>query len=225
MENSLNQIADQIINAVYAGLKSPANYSLSKAQVKDEIAQARNRLIERQVANGVFEPEPFRQTIKKIQLTKEDFSDSGVTTTRKELRGTIPELLFSPGIKPIQYITAMDRGFQFKIIYGNDFFYYKRSFYADKKPTAWVQDRVLWLFNPPIANIQHVGMRAILENPRSVNEIPGNKFIDDDPYPMPLSMVDEIKLRLVNDYINQYRRGSMQPTLMAGDVNISTPTK
>lgn len=226
MNQSLNQQAEQILNAVYAGLKTPSNFSISVRQIKDEIAQARNRHAEQMIREKTFIAEPFRQTIPKLELEKKDFSGvPGYETTRKELFASIPELLFLPGQKPVHYVTAMDRAFPFKVVYGDDFLYARHDRFSGKKPTIWIRDNELWLLNPPIANIKYIGLRAIFENPRALNGVGGIKFTDNDPYPMPTILSDRIRGKLVDDYIRHYRMGHLQPTLMAGDINISPGNK
>jgi hypothetical protein len=223
MNQSLNQHASQILNAVHAGLKSPNNFSISVEQIKDEIAQARNRHAEQMIRERIFDPEPFRQTIPKLRIERRDFSGvTGYNTNRMEFFASIPELLFLPGQKPVHYITAMDRAYQFKVLYGEEFLFAKHDQYSGKKPTIWIRDTELWLFNPPIANIQFIGVRAMFENPRALNGVGGIVFTDDSPYPMPTSLSDRIRNKLVDDYIRHYRMGNMQPTLMGGDINIRT---
>jgi hypothetical protein len=220
MNHSLNDIATQIVNAVYAGLKKPSNYSLSIEQVKDEFAQARNRFIETQVMSGVFEAEPFRQTIPKLPVSKKDFSGiPNFSTNRQEFHASIPEIMHFPGLRSVGYVAAINKVIPFKIVVGNDIFYVLKDKYTGSRPTAWIQDTNLWLLNPPIQNIQYVVMRAIFENPRSLNGVAGMKFVDDDPYPVPGSVIDAIRNKMVNDYIRQYRMANVQPTLLATDMN------
>lgn len=226
MQNSLNQYADQILNAVYAGLKGPANFPISKEQIKDEIAQERNSRLEKKLKSGGTDLESYRQTIPKLPLVKKDFSGiASSVTNRKEFWAQIPELPNFPGVKPVAWATAMNLSIPFKIIYGNDIFTHQYDKFSATATTIWIHDTNLWLLNPPIANIQFLKMRTLIENPRSANGIGGIVFSDNDPYPMPLAMGAEIRTKLINDYINQYRRGTMHPTLMAGDLNISTDTK
>lgn len=227
MDHSLNDIATQIINAVYAGLKQPANYSMSKEQLKDEFSQGRNRYIETQCASGVFDPESYRQTILKLPVTKRDFTNvAGYTGSRQEYHATIAEVMHFPGLKSVGYVAAMDKVIPFKVCFGNDIFHVLKDKYTGNKPTIWIQDTNLWLLNPPIANITNITFRAILENPRAVNNMVGQKYVDDDPYPMPGSAIDAVRNKIVNDYIRQYRLGSPIPTLLAGDItNIGEPKK
>lgn len=226
MNNSLNEIAHQIVNAVHAGLKTPNNFAVSVRQIKDEVAQRRNTELAALAASGAVDLEPFRQTIFKLPVSKKDFSGvPGYETTRKEYHATIPEPVHAPGLKPVAWVTAMDRPFPFKVIYGNDIFHTRHDKYSGSAPTVWIQDTNLWLINPPIPNIQHISIRYILENPRAVNGIAGMKFMDDDPYPAPGFVLDKIRTRLIDEYIRHYRMGSLQPTLMAGDINVSTGNK
>jgi hypothetical protein len=73
--------------------------------------------------------------------------------------------------------------------------------------------------------MKYIKVRTLVENPRALNGVGGIKFTDNDPYPMPLAIGAEIRDRLINEYITRYRRGTMQPTLMAGDMNINTEPK
>jgi hypothetical protein len=222
MDHSLNDISTQIINAVYAGLKKPANYSLSFEQVKDEFAQERNRYIENKVATGVFDAESFRQTIPKLPVAKKDFANvTGHTTNRSEYYAEIPEVMHFTGLKSIGYVAAMNKIIPFKICFGNDIFYVLKDKRTGDKPTIWIQDKNLWLLNPPIPNIQHITMRAIFENPRALNGVAGIKFVDDDPYPIPGSVSAIIRDKMVDAYIKQYRMANVYPTLVASDINLN----
>ncbi len=226
MDNSLNQIASQIRNAVYSGLKGPSNFSVSIQQLKDEFAQGVKRQISELLAAGQLDPEPFRQTILKLPVSKKDFSGvTGYSTNRQEFYASIPEVMHMKGLDPIGYVAAMDKVFPFKIVYGNDIFHVSRDRYSATSPTIWIQDKSLWLLHPPIPNIQHITFRAILENPRAINGVAGQKFMDDDPYPAPGFVIDFVRNKMVNEYIRQYRLGNPQPTLMAGDLNLNTETK
>lgn len=225
MNGSLNEIASQVLNGVLGGLKGPHNFSVPISQIKDEVAQNRNRFIAQLQAAGMLDPEQFRQTIKKLPLQKKDFAlTEGVNTSRKEYWAEIPELLHVAGIQPIAYVSVMDKGVMpFKVIYGTDIYYASRDRYSAKAPTIWVEDRNLWLINPPIPSIQNITFRALLENPRSINSISGQRFMDDDPYPIPGHIVSEIRDKMVWDYIKQYRMTNPQPTLMAGDLTLNQP--
>jgi len=223
MDHSLNQIANQVLNDVYSGLKGPNNFSISLQQIKDSFAQKRNREIFDLYATGHFDIEPFCQTIPKLPIAKKDFSGVvGYSTNRLEYYAEIPEVLHMAGFNPVLYASAMDKAFPFKIIFGRDIFSALHERYTGSRPTIWIQDKSLWLLNPPIANIQHITLRAILENPKALNGVAGQRFVDDDPYPAPGAVIDVIRSKMVFDYIKQYRLGNPQPTLMAGDLNLNT---
>lgn len=219
MDQSLNDIATQIINGVYAGLKKPSNYSLSFEQIKDEFAQARNSYIEAMVKTGVFDPEPFMQTIKKLAVAKRDFADvTGYTSGRQEYFASIPEVMHLPGLRSVSFVSAMNKIVPFKVVFGRDIFYVLKDKYTGDKPTIWIQDNNLWLLNPPIANIQHITFRALLENPRTINKMAGMTFTDDDSYPIPGGVIEILRNKIINAYIKQYRMGNLQPTLIATDM-------
>ena len=223
MDHSLNDIATQIQNAVYGGLKAPKNYSLSLQQIKDEFAQERYRQIVEQHALGQLNPEEFMQNIKKLPVAKRDFADvDGQNYSTQEYHAVIPEIVHIEGLKSVSYISTLGKSVPFKVIWGQSIFDVKYDKYSAKAPTIWIQDKNLWLLNPPVANIQNITFRAILKNPRAINGIAGQKFSDDDPYPCPLDVVTFIRNKMVWDYIKQYRVGNMQPALMAGDLNINS---
>lgn len=225
MNGSLNDIASQVLNAVLGGLKGPHNFSMSLEQLKDEFGQYRNRFIQELAQNNILNPEQFRQSILKLPVVKKDFANvAGVTTTRKVFWAEIPELLHINGVQPIAYVSVMDKTvYPFKVVYGNDIFYLQHETYSKNKPTIWVEDRNFWLLNPPVPNIQNVTFRALLDNPRAINGVAGQKFTDDDTYPMPGNIVSEIRDKMVWDYIKQYRMTNPQPTLMAGDLTLNQP--
>lgn len=225
MDHSLNRIAQQVLNGVYAGLKQPNNFSISIEQIKDEIAQMRNRMLYDGLMSGKVDLEPYRQSVFKLPVAKKDFSGAdGYSTNHKEYYAQVPELFHVAGSKPVAWVTAMDRKYPFKVVYGNDFMYVKYDKYSKLDPTIWISDTNLWLLNPPIANVQHISLRAVFENPRAVNGLAGMKFIDDDSYPAPIAILSEIRNKLVNDYIRQYRMGNLQPTFVAADIGLSSPS-
>lgn len=220
MEHTLNSISAQILNDVYAGLKAPGNFSVPQRQIKDEFGQARNRYMQEEYQAGRLEKEAYMQTIPKLAVVKKDFVGLGLTTSRKEYWAEIPEALSFKGFNAFEYITTMDKAVITKIVYGDDFRWVQFDKYTAKMPTIWIQDKNLWLLNPPVANIQWITLRYILDNPRSLNGVAGIKFMDDDPYPAPGHAVDAIKNKMVNDYLRHYRLANPLPTLVAGDLNM-----
>lgn len=221
MNHSLNQVADQILNAVYAGLKGPSNFSISRMQIKDEISQMKNRFLQEMVAQTYVDPEPFRQTIPKITLTVADFSEiSGYDSDRSVLHGTIPEIIHLVNFKSVGFVTDAKREKPWKVIIGDDFLYHQYDTYSAKKPTALIQDTNLWIFNPPIENLTNVAMRAAFENPRALNGLSGVKATDNDPYPCPGFLLDKIRTKLVNDYLRQYRLANPSATFIASDSSV-----
>lgn len=220
MEHTLNSISAQILNDVYAGLKAPGSFSVPQRQIKDEFGQARNRYMYEEYQAGRLDREAYMQTIPKLKVERKDFVGLGLTTSRKEYWAQIPEPISIKGLKAFDYITTMDKTAITKIVFGDDFRWTKFDKYTANMPTIWIQDTNLWLLNPPVANISHITLRYILDNPRTINGVAGIKFMDDDPYPAPGHAVDAIKNKMVNDYLRHYRLANPLPTLVAGDLNM-----
>ncbi len=220
MNQTLNQIADQIINDVNEGLKASTKFAVSREQIKDEFAFGRNRFIHENFNR--IDRDGFAQTIHKLALTKKDFSNiDGYDSGRQELHATIPEVIQIKGFNPVifasetNFTTMID-----KVVFGREFLHTKHDKYTSKSPTLVIQDKNLWLINPPNPNIKSLSLRAVFENPRALNSISNVKITDDDPYPMPGGVIDQVKSKLVEHYIRRYRMGSMRPTL-SGDLNLS----
>lgn len=215
MRLSLNAIADIIINSVYSGTKGVANISLSKDQVKDEINLARNRMILDLHRKYALETEGLYQDITCLKATKKDIRqacpvDDTAQKEHKVLAVEIPRLLHIPRMNPIKYLGNSNRQVEWKYFWGNDFIYRQYDKYAKNAPVAWVNNTTIWLINPPDFLKKQITIQAIFENPRDLVEYNCCKASDNDPYPVPPTIVDMITGKLINDYLRYYRMQNPQ---------------
>ena len=215
MRLSLNAIADIIINSVYSGTKGVANISLSKDQVKDEINLARNRMILDLHRKYALETEGLYQDITCLKATKKDIRqacpvDVTAQDEHKVLAVEIPRLLHIPRMNPVKYLGNSNRQVEWKYFWGNDFIYRKYDKYAKNAPVAWINNTTIWLINPPDFLKKQITIQAIFENPRDLSAYNCCKASDNDPYPVPPTIVDMITGKLINDYLRYYRMQNPQ---------------
>jgi len=216
MRLSLNSIADIIINSVYSGGKGIANISLSKDQVKDEINLARNRFILQLHGQYQLDQEGLFQDITCLKAVKKDIRkvcpiDLKAEEEHKVLCVTIPKLLHIPRLNPIKYLGNSNRQVEWKYFWGNDFIYRDTDKYAKNSPVAWVNGNDIWLFKPPQFIKKQITIQAIFENPRDLSAFNCCEASDNDPYPVPPTIVDMITGKLINDYLRYYRLQNPQP--------------
>lgn len=216
MRLSITAISDIIINSVYSGGKGIANISLSQDQVKDEVNLARNRFILNLNQNYQLNPEGLYQNITCLKATKKDIRqicpvDTTTEESNKILCVPIPKLLHIPRMNPIKYLGNVSRQVEWKFFWGNDFFYRRYDKYAKNDPVAWVNGTEIWLFNVPPFIKKQITLQAIFENPRDLSTYNCCKASDNDPYPVPPTIVDMITGKLINDYLRYYRLQNPQP--------------
>ena len=224
MRLSLNAIADIVINSVYSGGKGITNISLSKDQVKDEINLARNRFILQLHSQYQLDTEGLHQDITCLKATKKDIRqacpiDLGAEEEHKILCVTVPKLLHIPRMNPIKYLGNVNRQVQWKFFWGNDFIYRQYDKYAKNDPVAWVNGQDIWLFNAPLFIKKQITLQAIFESPRDLSAYNCCKASDNDPYPVPPTIVDMITGKMINDYLRYYRLQAPQPNTGSEDSN------
>lgn len=230
MDISLNSIADIVINNVYAGLKAPSNYSLSRDQVIDEISLLRNRIANDLALKGGLNTQGLYQTIECLEFTCKDISEcctyeSGIQV----LHAKIPRLLALPNINPVRYVGAIAKGLggvrQFKVVTGNSYIYSKYDIVTSAAPTAWFDDNSnLWIINPPTKAMKVGALTALFENPKELDQYACCTIDNDSPYPVPGYMVDMITGKLINDYLRYYRTTNPTPNTIA-DIATGGPKK
>ena len=224
MRLSLTAISDIIINSVYSGGKGITNISLSQDQVKDEVNLARNRFILQLHSQYQLDTEGLFQKITCLKATKKDIRqacpiDLGAEADHKVLCVTIPKLLHIPRMNSIKYLGNVNRQVEWKFFWGNDFIYRKYDKYAKNDPVAWVNGTEIWLFNVPLFIKKQITVDAIWESPRDLSAYNCCKASDNDPYPVPPTIVDMITGKLINDYARYYRLQNMQPNTGSEDPN------
>jgi hypothetical protein len=205
---SLNEYVDIIINSVYAGLKAPSNYSLSKDQVKDEFTLMRNRAIAEYLEKKrPFNPEALYQRIP-LTLEMEDLG-YGIDTDLDYPSAKIPPLLFLHGLKTVRRVSYKDQLQPLKIVFENSHAFSHHDKYTGNKPTVWISNNYARVINPP-NNLDALDIFAIAEDPRAV--YPFNGFTDDSPYPIPSFLADQISSKMIQDYLRYYVMRNPQPT-------------
>lgn len=206
MRQSLNQLADIVLNNTEGGLKNKNGQSVTRQQVKDEIVLMRARLILELWPKGVLERESLIQETSCISAEKKDIADCPAAKgckNDKVLFAKIPRLLHLPNLNPVQFIGSAKQDVEFKAVFGNDYNYTPYLKYGRKIPTAWFNIDELWVFNEP-KTIREMKARFVLEDPREIAIYSCAGYSDDAPFPSPLYLNDMIIGKLVNDYHRFY---------------------
>lgn len=217
---TLNELADIVINSVYGGLKAPANISLSKDQVKDEINLCKNRIISDFLKNKIpFDPEELYVRIP-ISFEEEDMG-GGIDTDLDYPTATIPPLMYMSGLKTVRRVSYKDSLKPMKVVFGNVYAFSRYDKYTGKVPTAWINGTILRVLHPP-KNLRKADLYAIPSDPRQV--YPYNDHDDNHPFPMSADLADRVTGKLINDYLRYYRMQNPQPNTGA-DINLQNESK
>lgn len=205
MQRSLNQLADQVINDVYAGLKAPADYSLSRRQVVDEIAGLRNTLIAELQSKGMLQSEDLFVTVPEIPLE--------LNLAAKQLFCKIPTLLKVPGLDPILWAAPVEPGNKYdrlKIVYGRNHEFVAHDRWTATKPTILIEGTDAWVINAPLSGLKKIKLRMLPYEYRQLEDF-GMQADEDTPYPLAPGMETMIVQRLTQKFTAMYRSQNPQP--------------
>jgi hypothetical protein len=222
MNLSLNAIASIVINSTFGGLKAVTNIPLSIDQVKDEISTMRNRILKQMIDAGQKNFEGLYSKIACIKLECRDMAECcEVEVGTMVLGGKLPKLFDQlMGDKTaIKYAGSPSMYQPFRILTGNEYIYHMHSPLVGNKPAAYIDyNQNVWVINPPTMDMEYLSVVVILEDPRDLQSFSCCAATDDDPYPIPSWMVDEITGKLINDYIRYYTSTQTKP-------NTQSPTE
>lgn len=214
--NSLNALADLVINSVMSGMQGTAQHPLIRAQVKQEIVMARNRMMMELKAKRQFDPEGFYQTIPKLPVQARPVKElADFFHFNEALWGACPQPyfeVFDTPQHPVRFIGPPSSHFPWRVLFGSQYRWIKHERYMAKLPTAVFVDRGVWILNPPSMKLKEIPVTAIFSDPRELQKFPDTHSSDSDFFPMPHSVADMVTNKLIQDYLRMYRLAHGQIT-------------
>ena len=209
MNLTLCDYADLIIANVYGGLKGVANFSISKEAVEAEFVLGSRRLIKELQSAQRLDPEEFFQVLPKVKLSLlTELSDVPLPDVPDKKQGKIfymdiPELLWSSGVNPVDYIGPFNRFYQYIVKKGNSFIEQRYSKYHAKEPAVWIKGKRAYVMNN-LPNVQFLQLRVLLKDPTDLLK-------EGDPFPIPSDAGDILVQKMSEQYIRYYRLQTPQP--------------
>jgi len=214
---TLNQVAEIVKNNVYAGLNSPANYNISLEQIKDEILQKRDSILKNLLLKGqLHSMEELYTSIPCVTLECKPIQEccDGLSANVTALYGALPKLALWLGDKSVEYVGGINLFKRFRIYVGPNIRSALSGYAMQGKPLAWFRDNGVWIFNAP-KGIDTISLRVVVQDFREAQEY-GCECRDEDELNMPGWMVDEIKLKLIEQYLKTYRMQYQIPNTVSG---------
>jgi len=208
---TLNQIAEIVKNNVYAGLNSPSDYNISLDQIKDEILFKRDGILKALEMKGALGSlEELYTTVPCITLTCKPIQEccDGLKANVTALHGEIPKVALWLGSKSVEYVGGINWHKRFRIYIGSNIRSALSGYAMEGKPLAWIRENGVWIFNAP-RGLDVITMKLVPQDIREAKEY-GCECSDDDEVNMPGWMVDEIKLKLIEQFIRTYRMNQFQ---------------
>lgn len=224
---TLEAIAEMIENDVMGGLKGVTNYTLSTEQIMEEITLVGNRMIHERNQQGFLTPEDVFQSIPCIELECKDISEccnvkSGKTALIS--KEPIPKFLVLAGVKPVQYIGTIDQSNQFKYLENFTEFIHSKFSPSGHLPTAFVNtSNHLVIANPPTSSLKWVQVTALFSEPSELKKyscVCGPN--GETEYQRPSWLIDQIKSKIVNDYLRYYRMGAITQPNTQEQINMTS---
>jgi|GEM_PF-4811633 hypothetical protein len=209
MELTLSNYADLVISNVYGGYKGVTNNGLSKDAVMAEFVLGSRRMIKELHAAQRLDPEDFYQTLPKIKLEKlSDLSEVPIPVNADPKKGIIywaeiPELIWMPGLDPVDYIGPFNRFYHYVVKKGNTFVNHAYSKFHAKEPAVWVKGSKVYVMNN-LKGVSILQMRALLKDPTVLLD-------DDQAYPIPSEVGDMLVTKMTEQYLRYFRLMNPQP--------------
>lgn len=226
MSASFNEIAYRIFNIVKPKISD--DESIDILEIKYDIENARALLLKRRKGTNI--PHSAIQYIPKLEVESVNASSiyPDIPSDKVLLRTTIqvPEFLRrSSGVPMIDRISAptlLSNNFSFvnpeyAVSSGNGMFNKEHIF-------AFDEDNYLYFITGRILSksIKYINLNAVFERPSKVNTFMNENLsyslTDDDDYPIPMDMIDEIENIVIKNKL------SLEATQPIDDINDSSDT-
>ena len=213
---TLSEITSAIFNNVYDGLKAPQDFSLSLEQIRVEVGNYRNKLIEQYRGNRQgsrkLNRDHLLQTIDAVPISIKDLSRNPILPSfKKALYFQLPEIAYTFDSSAIEFIGPMDKSRNWKVYTNTTFRSHQYKPVTSRAPFIYIDttpnDRGLldcFVFNAgEYASLKYISTIAIFQHPEMViSQMLGE---DEAEYPAPSWMQDEIISNLTKRYIYFYR--------------------
>ncbi len=204
---TLDKIAFAVKNNIEAGLKGTNNYVFAIDQLRHQVIAKRNAIVKQLEQTGTLSDEDLVQEINCIELDCEDLGLCCSTSTKEKV------LHFKiPAVNKILYVGLPNQQKPFKIFEGQGFQYNKyRDARLGVRPYVWMRmnkgELHGFVFNPPTFNFKYISVRAIFEDPYSLNKFGCCSIsAEDTRFPAPDYIIDEIIKSLTAEYASAFYR-------------------
>jgi len=224
---TLETIAEMIENDVMGGLKGVTNYTMSTEQIMEEITLVGNRMLEERTRQGLPVPQDVYQDVPCIELECKDISECcNIKSGKAALisKEPVPKLLFLEGFKPVQYVGPIDQSTQYKFLMSFADFIYSKYSPSGHLPTAFLNNsNHLVIANPPSSVLKWVQFSALFAEPSELAKYScicnSNGEIE---YKRPSWLIDQVKSKIVNDYLRYYRMGAITQPNTQEQINMTS---
>lgn len=223
---TLNELSSAIRTSISDGLSGNiTNAAYSLELIEDEIDLTRASIVEAlRKTNKEVDKSLLMQTLDRLCIECRDIGNNGINGGECLSRVNTGNNIMSVKIPAIvgknaNYIGTVDKMNAFKIYFDTeDLVNHKYRFKTNKAPFVWVdlasRDSAgmltVYFFNLGKYNpLKYVSVRGVFENPYSALTL--NPDYGEIEYPAPLHIQDMIIDRIVNKYINYYRKLNILP--------------
>lgn len=231
--NSVNKLADAIINDIRGGLKGyHQNMSLSKEQLEEEIIQMRLSIIKEYQLKGILPIEDLLVSLNCIPVDCESLDKchcSGQSCGKPTAHFQIPQVIFDFGLNnSIKYIGSSNKEHSY-LVYTQSLnkilSYQKYRKRGKNKPWVYVDvtpnsDGLLdcYIFGAPL--VKQVTVIAVFKDPRQLDDFKCNCEEEGNQIDNNMNFLDIlIKDRLTQQKLRYYRQ--LAPPVLPNDQKYS----
>lgn len=224
MPKSLAALVSMVSNNVSGGLRGQANFTYSREQIADEIALTRNAILKEYALKGVrLSRQDLVQQVAHLRVELRDLTgeQGGPVLAGLPLPDSrtpyvrLPALSTLLGSDCIEYLGGVNLRSDLKRSWDPVPGYAEFDLLTGRQPYVWLDGQGGWLLNLKgsfsVQRYRVLTLRAVLEDPMSINEFEGNSLDWEDPYPMPDFIADQVVQKITNKYISMYGRLNPQP--------------
>jgi len=210
---TLEEMASAIRSNVGVGLKEVGNYPYSIDQIKDEISNARSSLIYQLSAKKALNPSYFAQTRTNLKLNAGVFPEEGIVESNNPVLITrIPKLAMTKDNSSILYLGPVDMSLNVHLYFSlTDLTSHQYTRTIKNRPYGFIDlaqdengDIPVYITNVGPNPFKYITVRAIFDDPVRILQEDGY-YIDDEEFPAPLVIQDEIINQITQKYINYYK--------------------
>jgi hypothetical protein len=211
---TLDEMASAIRNHIGDGLKEVDDFDYSIEQIKDEIGVLRNKMIYKLSEAGKLNPHNFTQKIEGDQLVMslKPFPITGGHPVKRVPHVELPRPAMTADNSSITFFGPADLSLDFVKYYDDSFNAHKYSRIIKNRPYCYIDmanksnGKVdAYIFGIEGSLLKNLAARMIVEDPVSLLDSDGI-FGDDDEFPAPQSIQDDIIDTITKRYVYYYKQ-------------------